>query len=144
MQHREFFQPLVHELRRRGFTNRTEAHKTNYQRLGSEFRGIDYAASLDTKGAWVYISITGSKEFTERVFYALQEDSEEIEASIDAEWGWRRMSGNIYNVGLRRDGSIDDPPEQLEDIRDWMLDHFFRLHEVLNPRLEQVLKSIGR
>ena len=141
MRHREFFQPLVYELRRRGFTNLTEAHKTNYQRFGSEFSAIDYAASLDTKGAWVYVSITGSKEFTERVFHALQEHSAEVEASIDAEWGWRRMSDNIYNVGLRRDGSIDDPPEQLEDIRIWMLHRLFRLREVLNPRLEQILKT---
>ena len=138
-QFREFFQPLVDELWRRGFTDQTKAHATNYQRLGSRFRGIHYAASLDNEGAWAYISIvTGNKEFNERVFYALQEDSEEIEASIDAEWGWRRMSDNIYNVGLRRDGSIDDPPEQLEDIRLWMLCHLFRLREVLDPRLDQI------
>ena len=91
----------------------------------------------------MYISIvTGNKEFNERVFHALQEDSEQIKASIDAELGWRRMSDNIYNVGLRRDGSIDDPPEQLEDIR--MLHHFFRLREVFDPRLEQVLKGFRR
>ena len=52
------------------------------------------------------------------------------------------MSDNIYNVGLRRDGSIDDPPEQLEDIT--MLHHFFRLREVFDPRLEQVLKGFRR
>ena len=142
IQFRGFFQPLVDELRRRGFTDRIKAHATNYQRLGSRFAGIHYAASFDTEGAWAYVSIvTGNKEFNERIFYALQEDSQKIEASIDAEWGWRRLSDNIYNVGLRRDGSIDDPPEQLEDIRIWMLHHLFRLQEVLNPRLEQVVNS---
>ena len=78
------------------------------------------------------------------MFQALQEDSEEIEASIDAEWGWKRKSDNIYNVGLRRDGSIDDPPEQLEEISTWMLRHLLRLREVLDPRLEQILKSCCR
>ena len=145
MQHRIFFQPLVDDLRRRGFTDQTRAHGTNYQRFGSRFAGIHYAASFDTEGAWAYVSIvTGNKEFNERVFHALQEDSAEFEANIDAEWGWRRKSDNIYNVGLRRDGSIDDPPEQLEEIRNWMLHRLFRLREVLDPRLERVLKSIGR
>ena len=130
------------ELRRRVFTDRTKAAKTNYQRFGSEFAGIHYAASFDTEGAWAYVSIvTGNRGLNERVFHALQEDSAETEANIDAEWGWRRMADNIYNVGLRGDGSIDDPPEQLEDIRIWMLCRLLRLREVIDPRLERVLKT---
>ncbi len=143
LQFRDFFQPLVDKLRRRGFTDRTKAHATNYQRFGSKFTGIHYAASLDIKGAWAYVSVvTGDKEFSRRVFDVLHEHSAEIEASIDAEWGWRRLQDNIYNVGLRMDGSIDDPPERQEEIRSWMLVHLFKLREVLDPHLEQVLRSL--
>ena len=55
MQHRDFFQPLVDELRRIGFTDRTEAHATNYQRFGSRFTGIHYAASFDKRSLGVHI-----------------------------------------------------------------------------------------
>ena len=40
------------------------------------------------------------------------------------------------------DGSIDDPPERLEEIRAWMVDQLPKLQEVLEPHLERVLKEL--
>ena len=37
---------------------------------------------------------------------------------------------------IRRDGAIDDPPEELEKIRGWMLDH--------HPKLKPVFDPVGR
>ena len=92
--------------------------------------------------AYVHIE-PREREFGKRIFDALQDRSAEIEASIDAEWEWRRLDARKYcNVGLRRDGSIDDPPEKLEEIRAWMLYQLPKLKEVLDPHLERVLKEL--
>ena len=146
-QYRDFFQPLVAELRRIGFTNRTKVYLTrHYQHFSSDFRGIYYAACFvgGSTFPYAYIHIEPKdKEFGKRIFDALQERSAQIEAGIDAEWEWRRLDARKYcNVGLRRDGSIDDPPEKLEATRDWMLDHLPKLKEVLDPHLERVLKEL--
>ena len=142
--YRVFFQPLVEELRRRGFTDRDRAYARAYQHFGSAFDGIEYAAFFSANGIWVYISITtDDKEFNEQVFDALHKRSEQIEAEIDAEWHWDRSNRySSSHVALIRDGAIDDPPERLEEIRDWMLEHLFKLKEVLDPHLEQVLKGL--
>ena len=142
--YRDFFQPLVDELRRRGFTNQDRAYARDYQHFGSAFDGIEYAAFFGADSVWVYLAIsTDDKDFNERVFDALQQRSEQIEAEIDAEWHWDRS--NRYSssyVKLIRGGVIDDPPEKLEETRAWMLKYLFRLKEVLDPHLEQVLRDL--
>lgn len=142
--YRDFFQPLVDELRARGFTSQDRAYARDYQHFGSAFDGIEYAAFFGANSVWVYVAIaTDNKEFNERVFDALRNRSEQIEAEIDAELHWDRS--NRYSssyVQLKRRGQIDDPPEKLEEIRGWMLEYLFRLKEVLDPHLEQVLEEL--
>ena len=146
-QFRDFFQPLVDELRRKGFTDRTRAYARYYQRFPpSRFKGIEYGACFyySPDVASVYVSIdTEDKDFNKRVFDALEERSGEIQPQIDAEWLWRREDRWRFSiVGLRRDGSIDDPQEKLEEIRDWMLKQLPELKKVLDPHLERVLKEL--
>ncbi len=146
LQFRDFFRPLVDELRRRGFSNRTKAHGRHYRHFSSDFKGVYYATAFvgGSTFPYAYIHIEhGDKEFGKRIFDALQERSPEIEASIDAEWKWRRLDRRNYCcVGLRRDGSIDDPPEKLKETRAWMLEQLPKLKEVLDPHLERVLKEL--
>ena len=146
LQFSDFFRPLVGELRRRGFANRTKGHGRHYRHFSSDFQGIYYSVCFtrSEKFPYAYVHVEPSdREFGKRIFDALQERSVEIEASIDAEWEWRRLDRRNYsNVGLRRDGSIDDPPEKREEIRAWMLDKLPKLKEVLDPHLERVLKEL--
>ena len=146
-QFRDFFQPLVDELRRTGFTDRTRAYARYYQHFPpSRFKGIEYGACFYYRPdvASVYVSIdTEDKDFNKRVFDALEERAGEIQPQIDAEWLWRRENRWRFSiVGLRRDGAIDDPPSKLEATRAWMLEYLPKLKEVLDPHLERVLKEL--
>ena len=145
----DFFQPLITELRGEDF-----ADKAVYQfdrtgrffpsRLKSE---IGYAVSLEKKNdAWVTLHIrTEDMERTNQIFDALQEQQEQIEGCFEAEteWHWNRHDREMFSsVNIRRDGSIDDPPEKLEEIRTWMLKQLPKLKKVLDPHLERVLREL--
>jgi hypothetical protein len=54
---------------------------------------------------------------------------------------WHRFEPNsFFTVSVRKDGSIDDPPEKLEETRAWMLNLLPKLKEVFDPRLDEILK----
>ena len=117
--------------------------------------GTGYAASLQGQNdAWVTLHIrTDDVEQTNRIFDELHAAREEIEAEFtellgdreqtDADatapqWSWRRYDRwAFHSISIRRDGAIHDPPEELEEIRAWMLGHLPRLKAVFDARVER-------
>ena len=143
--YRDFFQPLVDEFRRTGFTDRTTAYALNYQPIRSDLRDIDYRASLEVgRRAWVYLMIHGSdQDLNKRIFDALHRFRSEIERDLNAELDWLRNDNKSWSsVGLFRDGALDDPADKHDEIRAWMLDCLPRLKCAINPRLEEVLRGL--
>ena len=146
--HHNFYQPLVGELLRARFA---ESAIQYYNYTGRFFRSglhrdTGYAASLDWRNsAWVSLHIdAGDKDLNKRIFDELHEDMDDIEASIDAsseqEWHWLRHDSDYFSsINIRMDGSIDDPPEKLEEIRAWMLDLLPKFKEVFDPRVSDIL-----
>ena len=148
----DFFQPLIEELKGKGFADRP------IQRFGNSDRSfpshlnsgiIRYAASLEGKNdAWVTLHIeieTEDKEQTKKVFDALQERREEIEKCLEGEWHWYRHNPHTFSsINLRRDGSINDCPEKLAATREWMLEYLPRLKEVMEPRMEAIMAELER
>ena len=146
----EFFWPLLAKLHGEGFVERPVQY---YGHTGRMFRsnlcpGIRYAAGLDRIGASVKLSIyMDDKEFTKRIFDTLKVDREEIEQGVDAgrapDWRWYKPGGRyaFATIGIWREGSIDDPPEKLEETRAWMLDLLPKLKRVFDQRLADVLDS---
>ena len=49
---------------------------------------------------------------------------------------------SFSSINVRRDGSIDDPPEKLDETRAWMLDLLPKFKEVFDPRVADVLKEL--
>lgn len=108
--------------------------------------GIGYAASLEGNGyAWVTLHIRmEDTELTKTVFDELFRSKEAIEASIpDQDWQWYRHDNYLFSsINIRRPGSIDDPPEKLEETGTWMLDMLPKLKEVFDPRVTSTLKEL--
>ncbi len=148
----EFFQPLVDQLNKAGFTDETEAKPDRDQEFPSGLRDwISYHAGFDDDGAWVYLWFLGGpgkRDFTNRVFDALdgdweQGEWEQIENEFAGEWDWdRRSTWWYFSVSLKRDGSINDPPLALDEIRAWMLETLPKFRDVFNPRLEKILSEL--
>ena len=79
-----------------------------------------------------------------RLFDQLKDDQEEIEQNVDAgpdpDWQWLSYDRfGFYTVNIRRDGSIDDPPEKLEETKAWMLDLLPKFKAAFDPRLAEAL-----
>ena len=141
--YRDFFQPLVDDLRREGFTDQAYAKASRDQSFSSEIPGIQYVAELAArKEAWVYLFIhnTEDKKLNLSLFDALKEEGNTVEKAMGTELQWLRREGFGYPViGLSRHGSIDDPEDKLAEIRAWMLDYLVKSKEVFDPRLRRMI-----
>ena len=144
--HHEFFQPLITKLLGDSFADKAVNYYDHTGRFFpswfDEYTG--YAVSFWKNGAWVSLHVRtwDSVERNNWIFDELQKAKPEIEESLDAEWVWHRFGPNsFFTISIRKDGSIDDLPEKLEEIRAWMLDQLPKLKDVLDPHLERVLKE---
>ena len=107
---------------------------------------MGYAVSFDWRNsAWVTFHIqTEDNELTRRIFDELKAQQGDIESKINAgpspEWHWLRHDRYTFStINIRRDGAIDDPLEELERIRSWMLDLLPKFKEAFDPRVANIL-----
>ncbi len=150
--YQDFFEPLVVNLIRTGFSDKQPRQIWNYRDRGfasTVTEGIWYMASLEGRNdSWVTLHIRmGDKDLTKHLFDVLKEDRKPIESSIAArppsEWHWRRHNPYHYSsINIRRDGSITDSPEQQAEIRAWMLDLLPKFKEVFDPRIQGIMKAL--
>ena len=144
-----FFQPLTAKLLQEGFADSSFQY---FDHTGRFFpsrinRHVGYAVSFWQNSAWVSLHIRtwDSIERGNGIFDELQADRQQIESSIEAapeqEWVWDRHNQYSFcTINIRKDGSIDDCPEKLEETRAWMLDWLPKFKEVFDPRLDEILK----
>ena len=142
--HHEFFQPLEAKLREADFADSDGQY---FDHTGRFFpsrvnKGFGYAVSFfRANSAWVSLHIpTENKALDKQVFDKLEACRKQIEASVDAgpnaEWVWSRHDRYFFStISVRRDGSINDPPDKLKETRDWMLDLLPKFKAVFDPRL---------
>ena len=45
-------------------------------------------------------------------------------------------------MGVYRKGSLDDPEEKLDEIRQWMFDYLIKFKGVFNPRMERIIAEM--
>ena len=146
-QYHDFYQPLVTKLKETGFAEKATQKYSSSDRFFSSrvTPDVGYATTLEGNGhAWVGLHIQmPDKGLTKQIFDTLEEDRAQIECNLDADWHWYRHSGSSFSsINVRSDGSIDDSPENLEEIRAWMLDMLPKLKGVFNPRLERILSEL--
>ena len=145
----EFFQPLVTKLIGEGFADKAVNYFDHTGRIfpSRVNPATGYAVSFFRDSAWVSLHIQmEDTALTKRIFDELVAERDDIESSIDAdadpEWHWYRHDRYTFStINIRKDGSIDDPPEKLEETRAWMLDLLPKLKEVFDPRLAEALRS---
>ena len=146
--YRDFFQPLITKLLADDFA---DSCRQNYgytdrffpSRVNQDFGYSGYFYRVNS--AWVTLHIpTENKEQDKHVFDKLKADQVQIEASVDAgpdcEWHWSRHDSYYFSaISVRRDGSVTDSPDKLEETRVWMLDLLPKFKAVFDPRLEDIL-----
>ena len=158
--YRKFFRQLIADLRELGFERVSQTtYGQHYQTVKSGIEAaaggnVRYGISIDdidevggTSKASVYLWVesrnSGIAEYDRNVFAALQDEQKQIESEIGTGLEWDDgHSWGSPTVSLYRDGSIDNPPEALEEIREWMQENLVRFRDVFKPHLEKILAEL--
>jgi len=140
--YRQFFQSLIDIMREQHqFTNARKGVAQSWYDFGSGFSGISYAAAF-TQGrtATVNVSIDrGDGEVNREIFDRLVERKEAIESSLGEPLVWETVENRrACRIPIRRPGSIDDDPDTLESIQQWMVEHLLNFKRVFGPHLTEL------
>jgi hypothetical protein len=143
--YRAFFQDIIDLLREQHrFTNARIGQAQSWYIFASGVKGIGYSASFGQGGrviADIYIDI-GSQEVNKGLFDLLLSRRGELELAFGEPLDWRRLENRrASRIGVFREGSIDDSPEVLEDIRHWLVERLLRLKEVFNSPLSEAVRD---
>ena len=138
---REFFQPLIDDLRDKGFTSRQKASASRYQPFTFDVTGMTCYASLETDGrCWVYIP-GGTPNLNElRKKECRQKIEGELNICQGTNMAWRVSSSE--SLGVYRRASLDNSEEELKETRKWMSYYLRKFKEVFNPRMEKILAEL--
>ena len=141
----DFFRPLVAELCQQGISERNVARPVNDQEFPGGFDGITYHVGFwggPSASTYLWIA-TADSDYNKQVFDSLHGYKSEIEKAFGERLVWdRRNHMRMSAVIATRMGSIDDPPEMLGEIRDWMLENLVKLKYVINPKLELAIAQL--
>ena len=137
---RRFHQEIVDRLRKGGHTNVTRAN-VEYNSILSDVQGADFRyfwwmAKGRPRSVQVYLEIR--TENAREAFSSLEEHTEAIEAELGATLEWKRH-GKVQIKLSGEEASINDPPEKLNQITEWILEHLLKLKQIFDPRLQQIL-----
>ena len=139
-----FFQPLVDKLYAAGLSENNIASAREYQLIPTETPGITFRASIEGNKAWVYIGGDSTYAAPSQITDGLRDGNRSaMEEALGLEedsktkivWETGRYTRNI---GVWREGSIDDSEVELEEIRQWMFDYMFMFKKVFNPRIKAI------
>ena len=144
--HIEFWRPLLEDLKYNHGWNVQTTNKVNWHHKASGVRNITLRMLL-ARGNVARVEIlidSQDKIQNKRVFDLLKESRKSIERDIQEELLWERSDDNISSyIGVSRSGPVDDPPENLAEIRRWMVRYVVKLGDIFRPYLENALKEIG-
>ena len=139
--YRDFFQELLGELRRLGFTNEINVRVSNDQAFPSGFAGIDYHVGFwGGRNLDVYLWIAmWDRDRNKQIFDALCQHREEIEKELPGVGWGRRDKQRMSAIYLQNPGSIGDSDEKLVELRAWASDMLPKLKFTIQPRLEKIM-----
>jgi len=145
--YRTFWQALLEEGQARGLTNRKNARANSHISLPPPVGDpqINYGVSF-LSGGKVRVELdirTPKSERNSEILERLKKHRGVVEGKIDFELDWAKPTrGSSEAIQVIGKGSIDDPPEELERIREWMLGTVEKLRQVIDPRLQQIVAEL--
>ena len=142
--YRQYFQSLIDELD--GFGNPRPAEKSE-QKFASGIMYIKYRASFFRTGnqacssIWIYYR--GNAEQNLRIFDALRARQAEIEFEFGEGLMWNRMEDRTtQEIAICRDGNIDMPDDELDEIRNWHIEMLQRLKAAFGQELQRAVDAV--
>ena len=145
--YREFFQPIVDKVRNdpQWSTNKPKASGRSYEDFASGHGGVVYGANFHgpTFHKGVCIAVCLYIKNDKQLFDNLKKRKESIESRLGfGKLDWARLDDDdtlACRISAIRDGTIDDDPKTLDDIRGWMIERLVAFKEVFGPELDRLL-----
>ena len=140
--YREFFQALIDELREKHrFTNARAGQPQNWYCFGAGVRGFSYCASF-SQGAKTLVILNidlGDKNHNVWFFKALEGERAQIEKELGESLSWDNPEGSRYcSISSYRPGSINAGRDELDSIREWMIEKLLIFKRVFGPRIKRL------
>ena len=152
--YRAFWQPLVDILREEyGFTRATKGGRKNWKSFSavpSLSASVWYRVVFARSGQVMVNIYIGrdDREWNEQLFDKLRERKGDIEAKLGKSLCWDRMDGSdggkprmACRIAVYRPGTIDNDPEMMEEIREWMIERLLAFNRVFGPILEELAEE---
>ena len=74
----------------------------------------------------------------------LENRKREIGSNFGSPLEWSRdAEKSTSRIAISRDGDIELPDSELEEIRKWHIENLLKLKEVFQPEIEQALKTLN-
>ena len=149
--YRQFYQDLVARLNKEvpGFTDLsggaigTQHHLT----IAPAGQNVRYSTSFNNFGssqmkAWVQLVIrSGDRDWDQTLFNKLKKHKEKIESEeLQEPLVWRPDHFRQSGIMVPWVGNIDNSPETLQEIQDWMVDRLLKFKKVFGPRLAELVE----
>ena len=84
----------------------------------------------------------GDEEKNKSLFDAIYQDKDLIESKFGEPLKWERLDDKrACRIAIYRDGSIEDDPAKLNEIRDWSIQKLLKLKDVFHVNLKKYLKK---
>jgi hypothetical protein len=142
-----FFQGLIDRLRTQyNFTKARKAQPQSWYFFSSGTSGVSYAFAFAGGGRAqtdTYID-RGDKTWNKWLFDKLYAQRGSIEAEFGEPLEWERLDHRRGSrIAVKRPGTIEDPPEALEEIEGWAIDRLLRFKKVIGPRVSALVAGGG-
>jgi hypothetical protein len=122
--YKQYFQLVLDELREKKFSNAQKAQPQNWYTFSAGINGFGFSINFSKKSTArveLYIDCGDTEKNKDR-FDKLYSDKEYIEREMDQKLIWERLDDKqASRVAVEIPGSINDPEEELEKIRSWMI-----------------------
>ncbi|HMN29841.1 MAG TPA: DUF4268 domain-containing protein, partial [Caldilineaceae bacterium] len=136
-----FYEDIIQRInaRRPGLVGGVAARPKSWLSFGAKISGLSYDWTFAHGSKFcveLYIA-TGTAETNKRYFDQLFSQKPAIEERLGTPLNWDRLDKKgASKVRLERTNSIKDPPEQLEQAKQWGIDRMLDFVDVFQPRLQ--------
>ena len=143
LKYKSFFQNLIDTLRERGFTNARKGQPQGWYNFSIGYGArAQFAVAFKEKGkVGVEIYMDSDMDSNKSLFDQLMDRKNSIESELGESLEWERLGDKkASRIVIRRQGSIDDDQETLEEIEKWIIAKLFDFKRVFGPHLDELAK----
>ena len=143
--YQKYFQELIDELREKyKFSNARKGQPQSWYSFASGYSGLTYGMcfAMGNRVRTEFYIDQHNEEKNKSLFDSIYQDREFIESKFGEKLEWERLDEKrACRIAIYREGSIEDDPEKLKEIREWSIEKLLKFKEVFHPNMKKYIKK---